>query len=227
MGGDTVAIVPRWNPAASWMHFPELTASGSAVPVYTLAWRIEDHPDEWSNRLAGFKGGNPRDVRGAAHVLRVAIPSLMDALRISKSAASLTVALSSRSRRINIQAPLARVGEWLARHIGIEWLPHLFKKEPHRALHLLGSGAERDSEVEGKYIACGTVDRPVLFILDDLTTRGATFDEMRRALHVQQPELRVIGLALGKNERKDFAAGFGVTVNNDHVPAAWAEVWEK
>jgi hypothetical protein len=220
-------VVPTWNPVAGWMHFRALTASGTAVPVYTLAWRIEDHPDEWSTRLVGFKSNLLADVRGASRVLCVALPALMKALRLNAEKTGLTVALSSAGRRINMQAALARIGKWLSEQLGIQWIPDIFAKEPHRALHLLSGGSERDSEVHGKYTARNPVDVEVLFVLDDLVTRGATFNEMRRALHENHPNLRVIGIALGKNERKDFAEYFGVKVDNSHVPTEWGQLWSK
>jgi hypothetical protein len=209
------------------MHFRTLTSSGSAVHVYTLAWRIEDHPDDWSRRLVGFKSNLLADVRGASRVLRVALPALMKALRLDPRKTGLTVALSSGSRRINMQAALPRIGKWLSEQLEMRWLPDIFSKQPHRALHLLVGGSERDSEVQGKYNVCNPVGVEVLFILDDLVTRGATFNEMRRALHENYPDLRMIGVALGKNERKDFAAYYGVNVDNAHVPAEWGELWTK
>jgi hypothetical protein len=95
-------LIPTWVSVARWMYFPWLSSSGSSVPVYTLGWRFEDHPDEWSRRFIGFKYGNNPDLRGCAKVLRVALPDLMTGLKLDVARTGLTVALSSGDKSINL-----------------------------------------------------------------------------------------------------------------------------
>lgn len=195
--------------------------------VYAVGWRIEDNADDWTRRFLGFKSGDKEHVRGAALIFSKAIKLLLahEGLRAEKT--GLATALSSVRTCFDRNAPLFKVGGALAKHHGLVWMPDAFTKATHKPLRTLSKASDRDSEVKDKYVC--TIAKPVeaLIILDDFATRGATLAEMRRAVHASSPRIRVLGLALGKNERATYASQFGVTVSNEHIPQAWNELWTK
>ena len=79
--------------------------------------------------------------------------------------------------------------------------------------------------MRGKYSCTGIQNCDGLVIIDDLVTRGATIGEMARALHAKSPGIPVLGIALGKNERREFAKGFGVIVDNSSLAVKWESRW--
>jgi hypothetical protein len=220
-------VVPNWRPAGRLMHFPWLDRSGMLVPAYTIGWRIEDNPDEWSRRFLAFKAGRQGDVYGAAYVLRDALGELIRERNIDPSRTGLATALSSRRTKAEAGTPLYNVGKWIAEQHGVRWLPDAFEKEVHRALRTISGGANRDAEVDGKYRSARMDGIDRLVILDDFITRGATLREMRRAFTETNGEIDMVALALAKNEKAAYASAQGVEVNNDHIPADWDSIWRR
>ncbi len=209
------------------MHFPRLDSSGSLVPVYTIGWRIIDDADAWTRRFLGFKNGQQADVKGGALVLKDAVAELMANEGFWPDVTGLTTALSSKSTHANPRSALYKVGEWVSAQSGIHWLPDLFTKEAHRSLHSIPDAGDREAEVANKYRCENVIGIDQLIILDDFVTRGATFGEMVRALRASNSAIKVVCLALGKNESASFAADYGVNVNNSHIPQAWDTLWER
>jgi hypothetical protein len=215
-------VVSNWTPAGDLMKFTDLTACGEVVAVYTVGWRILDEPDAWSNRFLNFKSGV--DVAKAGRVLGHALREIVSDQGLS-SGVAVTAALSSGAVQFEPAKPLAIAGSIAAKDAGLTWLPTLFTKQAHRRLHTLGSGSERDDEVKGKYTCPGVRNCKCLIIIDDLVTRGATFGEMARALGVATSGVPVVGLALGKNEKRNFAKDYGVIVDNSRLAQSWEKRW--
>src|SRR5262249_8156285 len=160
----------------SLMKFTDLAACGAAHPIYTIAWRIHDDGNEvWSRRFLKFKDGV--DIVRVARLLAYALTQIVKDLDLGSDVA-VTVALSSRATELIATAPLAKAGEAACMAARLKWMPKLFKKQAHRSLHGLPTGAERDSEVQGKYTCVSNVPGSSIIIIDDLVTRGATFGEM-------------------------------------------------
>lgn len=207
------------------MFFESLDSSGSAVPSYTVGWRIVDQPDEWTQRFNGFKYGNDAQFLGGAYLMREAARELLNVRQLDSATTGLTTALSSKATAADPNSVLYRAGAWVAREIGVVWLPQIFTKQAHRSLHGINDGATRDLEVSGKYTAAPIQQLKTLIVIDDFITRGATLGEMKRALGDTSPDVQMIGLALGKNEKNSWATACGNPLDNSHIPAEWDEAW--
>lgn len=209
------------------MRFPRLDKSGTSIPVFTIGWRIEDAPDIWTKKFLAFKANEKNAIRGCASLLWKGLPPLLGRLKWAANETGITPALSSGATAADPSKPLYRTAKWLADQCGMPFLPTVFTKAAHRPLHSLPSGADRDSEVAGKYV-CGDLEGVKnLIIFDDFVTRGSTLAEMLRAIIASGHGPNVIGLALAKNERASYAAQFGRTVDNSHISAEWAQLWDQ
>ena len=205
------------------MKFTNLAASGTVTAVYSIGWRItEDGTDLWSSRFLRFKDGV--GIENAARILGYALREIVRHENLN-SGVAVTAALSSTAVGFEPGKPLARAGEVAAKIAGLTWLPTLFTKQAHRRLHLLPSAAERDEEVRGKYACNGVRYCNGLIIIDDLVTRAATLGEMARALGAATSGVRVVGLVLGKNEKRSFAKDYGVDVDNSRLDPIWEKLW--
>lgn len=211
--------------AGKLLLFDRLDSSGDAVPVYTVGWRIEDEPDDFSRRAIKFKSDDAADFQGGAFVLREAVREVIAHARLDPARTGLTTALSSKATKANDQSVLFRTGIWIAGHTGLTWLPDTFTKKAHQSLHTMAGGAARDAEVDGKYQAAKLADLDTVIMLDDFVTRGATLGEMQRALAATNPKVRMLGLALAKNERRSWAKSCNTDIDNEHIPDDWQKLW--
>jgi phosphoribosylpyrophosphate synthetase len=224
-------MVPRFEPFADWMYFPHLDALDASVSgVYTMAWRLTDKSsDPWTHRIQQFKDRNVAAVVGARRALATALLNLIEAKRWNPSFTALTVALSSPDTDQVPEKPLPATGRRCAHHLGFHWDPALLKKRPHRSLHSLGSAAERGAELQKANYRATTLPEDIrrVLLLDDVVTRGETMSAIANAIKEASPHVKVIGIALGKSERQSYAEKFGYMISNDHVPALWAQRWDK
>ena len=96
------------------------------------------------------------------------------------------------------------------------------------ALHTMGSAAERQVAIQGIYQcqSLSHLEMETLIVLDDFITRGDTLSEIRRAVHENNPTVRVVGLALGQHESTDWAQRKSLDVSNSHIPSAWNILWQ-
>jgi hypothetical protein len=103
--------------------------------------------------------------------------------------------------------------------LGVAYLPNLLTKNVHKSLHKCTGAAERELEIaRANYRSTqlrGSLKR--VLILDDLATRGDTVTAIAKAIRAQSPNIGIIGIALGKSERKSYAAGCGYEISNEHV----------
>jgi predicted amidophosphoribosyltransferase len=108
---------------------------------------------------------------------------------------------------------------------GLKWMPSLLSKHPHRPLHNCRTQAEREAEIKkADYSATGSmagIKRVLIF--DDIATRGDTLTAIAGAIKRISPRVEVVGIALGKSERVSYAASWGHTISNEHVP--WEKEW--
>jgi hypothetical protein len=225
-------MVARCTPIASWMYFSHLDGLTDVAGVYTLAWRLLDVADDpWTARITRFKFGPNQEaaIRGATQTLETALPPLLEARGWRPAETAITAALSSTDTRLVPTKPLPRTASAVAQAQGMTCLSNLLTKQAHQRLHSLNSAAERAAEVEKaqyKSAAVPAGTRRVL-VLDDLATRGDTLSAIAGAIQAATPGIEVVGIALGKNERKAFAADSGYNISNDTVPAAWATAWDQ
>jgi hypothetical protein len=215
---------------ANWMYFDDLDRMGPEVSgVYTLAWRFTDATeDPWTKRINGFKAGNSAAWLGACRTVSSALRDLSQARNWNLQETALTVALGSADTKLVPTKPLPKLGAFVARELGLAWLPILLSKQPHRALHSLNAASERTEELEKAQYKSTVLPTRIkrVLVLDDMTTRGSTLTHIAGAIRKASPKMEVVGISLGKSERQSYAAGQGCSLSNDGVPEAWATLWE-
>lgn len=221
-------MVANFTSTEGWMNFVTLNKRwGQSYGVHTLAWRLTDTPaDLWTARVNAFKEGQRPALRGAAAVYDDAVPRLLAHYRWKPAETAVMVALSSDATECIATKPLARLGKWLAGRIGASWEGPSLSKQAHKKLHTIKSFADRDAEVHEKYVCRKLGSVRNIILLDDIVTRGSTFAEVERAIQEQNRGVKTLPLAVGKAERKGYAASVGREISNEHVSAAWARLWD-
>ena len=235
-GSDNVAIplrsigsstVKYFKLAGRLMRFDALDTSGDAFPTYTVGWRIKDEPDEWTRRFLGYKDARSGYGRAGGELLLAAFQELLQVSGLEPGDVLICTAFGHAATGPNPDSILFKTGAYIAEQTGASWFPELFAKKKHKSLRLVGDGAARDAEVNGKYWSGTVAKGKTVIVLDDFVTRGATLGEMHRALHEGCPGTPMIALALGKNETASFGRYCNLPVNNEHIPAEWATLWQQ
>lgn len=219
-------LFPRPEFLGPLFWFSELSSHASLLlrGYLTLGWYIDDDRDAWSKRFLGFKNADANCVRGACAVLSMALSTIN---WNAEGRIAVCSAMSSAQTEYDPHKPQAILANHLAEQFGFQYLGATFKKAAHRRLHLLKGGAqEREEEVKGKYELTQQFRASLVIVVDDIVTRGDTTGDIARAIRLRYPNVEVVGIALGKSERASFADTRGVKLNNDHIPAKWAEIWD-
>jgi len=220
-------MIAEWKPVAGWMRLFGLDNVENVDEVYSVAWRFTDKSDDpWTARINSFKNGRSESIDGAIRTISTALGELMEAQQWEPSETGLSVALSSGDTKIVPSKPLPKCGKAVASQLGLTWLPDLLTKEAHKRLHNIPSASKRDQEVAGKYTSAKVQKLKRVIVIDDIVTRGSTQSEIARAIKDSDPDLQVIGIALGKSERQEFAKECGKELDNTHVPEAWTNSWD-
>jgi hypothetical protein len=224
--GTSSFPVPK--PLGDMLWFERLSADSSVAlrGAMTLGWYIKDVPDDpWTTRFLQFKNAWPNAIKGAQLVLARELANIEWG---AASSIGITSAMGSRDTTYNASEPAAQLATFLAKQFGFRDLNGLFAKKAHKSLHKLkGGAAEREAEVAGAYKVVGQIGVPVVLICDDVITAGSTLGDMARAISAKNPKVEVIGLALGKAERRAWAAGSQYALTNDHIPAKSAHDWDR
>lgn len=215
----------EWESRGTMLAFKALDALDPAIRrVFVLGFRIMDNwSDGWTCRMQDFKDGNAQAVKGASRVL----PRAVRSLGLKEVPTALIAAISSGETALKPGSGVAVLGQALSTAFGWQWLPRHLTKKAHRKLHSLGSLAERQKEVRGAY-SCNrlpAVERVV--ILDDLCTNGSTYSDIGRAIREKNSDVRLLGIAVGKNERAAFVKErMNLDLNNSHIPDEYGRMWD-
>lgn len=218
---------PQPSPFGHLFWFSELSSPASLLlrGYLTLGWYIRDNLDEWSGRFLSFKNSDAGSVRGACTVLSIAL-SAIDWQ--SEGPIAVCAAMNSAQTIHDPRKPQAIVAAHLAQQFGFQYVGASFEKSAHKSLHRLTGGAhEREAEVSGKYRLTQKFDARLVLVIDDIVTRGTTTGDIARAIHMHNPKVDVVGIALGKSETAFFAESYDVKLNNNHIPTRWAKIWDK
>ena len=220
-------MVGDFTQVAGWMRLPWLDRLNS--PAYVLAWRFRDDggKDPWTRRVNAFKAGDVNACGAAARVLLSALPKLMEKEGWSPAETAVTAALSSSDTACVPTKPLPTLGAIVAGQLRLRWLPAMLSKQVHPSMHSVFNADRRDVIAAQANYQC----RPIqgvknLLVLDDIVTMGNTFSNIVRAVQSRNPGIRVHCIGLGKSEKLEFAQSRGVELTNEHVPAAWATIWD-
>jgi hypoxanthine-guanine phosphoribosyltransferase len=80
---------------------------------------------------------------------------------------------------------------------------------------------------KANYVSAAIGGARRLLVLDDMVTMGTTASKIAAAVKTRSPTIEVVSIALGKTERRSYAAERGYNIGNGDVPAAWAQRWDQ
>lgn len=169
-----------------------------------------------------FKYDDEKAIRGACLVL----PTAMAELKYPDAPVVVASAIPSACVSLPTSHALARLGSSVASMVGGSWMPDLLTKEEHKRLHNIERGWDRDAEVRGKYRASRLDGSPLVLLVDDFVTRGSTLSDAARAVLSMNSGLTIVGVVLGKTERRGYAHSEGIQLDNNHIPQEWATMWD-
>jgi len=170
-----------------------------------------------------FKNNDPHAIAGAISVFSRAL-HLID---FGYKYIAFTPALHSGDVKCDTNSNTTQLCAGLAEKFKVQCLTNILAKGRHKKLHTITKGVERDAEVAGKYECSSQMNFDCVFVFDDFTTRGATITEIARAIKHNNRKTDIIGVVLGKNENRGFAAHNDVSVSNDHLPNRWLNLWDR
>jgi hypothetical protein len=217
--------MPAYTSIAGWMAFEHLDYGHPLDHAFTLAFKMtDDWAEPWSARFVRFKDKDEKALYGAAKLLKPALPALFSALKLGPKRTVIVPALASAEKVADPKRQVPRLATVLSQEIGCGLDMTSLTKDPHPSLHKVSAG-DRVATLEKANYAAKAIDADTVVILDDFITQGATLAITARKLKEANPKLTVLGVALGKTERRAYWADRGVQLNNDHVPKAWDGLW--
>lgn len=219
----------RWDDFHGWMQLRCLDDGAGLTAAFTIGYRFtDDSADDWTSRFNAFKNTQKPALYGGLNVMTVAVPQLVDGLRLERSRTILVPAIRSRESQASRNDTLSIIGHKAAESADVEFLIDAVQKQPHQPLHTLHSAEGRSDALDQAGYECTAVDADNILIFDDFITRGSTQSRIARAVLGVNPGVRVYGIALCKTERRDYNRNvYGVELSNDHVPDKWRRLWDK
>ena len=162
--------------------------------LLTVGFRITDRPKEkWTRRFNRFKYGEPAAARAATRTFCAAFEDFRPP---GNPRVVVVSSVSSGQNIVQDDTPASTLASALAGSRGWEWLPHHVTKDRHPRITGLPSAAERDSTVDGVYLAAPIGGEPgLVLVVDDFCTRGATLADIARAVRESNPGWRFRGPA--------------------------------
>ena len=189
--------------------------------LLTVGFRITDRPGEkWTRRFNQFKYGRPSAARAATRTFCAAFSNI---LFTGDPRVVVVSSVSSVQNIVQNDTPASMLASALAGSRAWEWLPHHVTKDRHPSLTRVASAAERDSTVDGKYLAAPIGGEPgLVIVVDDFCTRGATFADIARAIRESNPGWHIQPVSLAKAERASYWKG---ELTNAHIPDFLDATW--
>lgn len=124
-------------------------------------------------------------------------------------------ALSSKESMVLPQSELGsqKIGLSLSQKLGIAYIPHILKKKITKPMHSISDKSERFSNINGSYILNEQIINDLnlnesrVLIIDDISTTGATVNEIARVLKERWPKVKLYFVCVAKtnNEVGDSA----------------------
>jgi predicted amidophosphoribosyltransferase len=207
------------------MAFEHLDYGRPLDHAFTLAYKFtDDWSETWSGRFARFKEKDQKALYGAAKVLKPAMVDLFATAKLDPKRTVIVPALASAETTADPKRHIPLLAAAVSKTVGCRLDMTSVTKDPHPSLHKVNA-AERIQTLEKANYKAKAVDADTVLILDDFITQGATLGITARKLKEANPDLAVLGAALGKTERLAYWNGFGVQLTNSHVPKPWDGLW--
>ena len=220
---------------SGFLSFTPVNAGGVVERCFAIGYLLTDDLDErWTQRFYRFKegaqairtGGPTRSQRAAANaawaVMRDMTPKVLDFLGLEGRNITFAPALSSWETVASERGPLTIVAKGCAARCGGEFSAGLLGKRAHESLHSTPHNRdERRSIIRDARYHAGRVNTPVVFVVDDFITSGATMAGITCAIKSANSEVSVYGMALGWSYARSRLEG----APNGAIPAEIDQLW--
>lgn len=216
--------VVNWNPVAGWMAFPQLSQNAGITHAYALGYKLKDDPQEpWTKRFSRFKEKDRHAVYGGARLLYGAVPPLIEATGVNMSDTVFIAALSSGETVAKANRAIPYIAAQCAQSVGARFELNALQKNAHKKIHTFFSVEERNAELDKAKYVSAAVGAGHVFVFDDFITRGDTLSRIALAVLAANPDAKVYGVALAKNE----SVAWCPNPKNDQMSAKWDKLWEQ
>lgn len=119
-------------------------------------------------------------------------------------------ALSSKESIVLPQSNIGsqKLGLSLSQKLGIAYIPHILKKKLTKPMHSISDKSERFSNIRGSYslnkdiINDLDLNESKVLIIDDISTTGATVNEIARVLKEHWPKVKLYFICVAKTNNE-------------------------
>ncbi|MYD15232.1 MAG: phosphoribosyltransferase [Gemmatimonadetes bacterium] len=220
-----------WSEFHGWMAFDELSQDDGVTRAFTIGYRLtDDREDPWTARFNAFKEKERVALRGAAAMMRDAVPCLVGGLvedfGLDRTKTVFVPALSSGETVASPRGVLWRLTQFCAGRAAVRFAGDRITKKAHEKLHMHTDAASRTAILAAADFTSEAIRADNVLILDDFITSGNTMSHLAGAILKRNPGLRIFAVALGKTERiRYWRERHGVDISNEHVPPKWERSW--
>ena len=207
-----------------------LSARSHIDGAFVLGYRITGGGSNvWSERFNRFKFGPPRSQAAGTAIIRATMGSLMKQLlaesNVLMGQMTFVPALGSGETTANPGGPIASLVRASANVFGNPFRLDLLTKKPHDSLHRSGGTADERAEIiRNAEYRSGVIGASVVVVFDDFITRGNTLGAIANAIKDANPNVRVYGVALAKNQGVDY---LNPDTANNHLLPELANLWDR
>lgn len=212
-----------WTPLGNWMHFRYLDGGNAELEgAFTVGYRItDDGGDTWTTRFNRFKAKNPDAFSGGSQMMVGGVPALLKLLGVSPANAVFVPALSSGETRALPDGQMSLMAKACAAATGAKYEGNALSKQVHKPIHGIFNAGEREAELDKAAYVSAKLPANIVFVFDDLITRGSTQGRIASAVRAANPNARIFGVALAKTDRRSWLPD----ISNAHVAKAWDDSW--
>ena len=182
--------------------------------------------DPWTVRFNDFKQNRGQSVYKAEAVVRAAARSLFRRFDIDPEDTAVVPALRSSETRANANSHNSRLARALAEGAGAHCQVHCLSKNRHEKLHFQPTQGLRDFALAAANYRAGWVGKKNVIIVDDIVTRGATMAAIAGAIVSLNPNILILGFALGRHQRREWLSE-PFDEANSKIPKILAEIWDR
>jgi len=214
---------PHSKVIGRFLYFQRLDRSNALSGALCLGYRFTDEGEElWTRFVNRFKEKEPVAVQRASQILAESV----GLLSFMRRPVVVVPVLPSGATSAAADHPVTLLAAAIAKLSGFVPAMNLLSKRIHRPLHGIYDADTRDAEVGGAYAArrfpdIGITAVGTVILVDDMCTRGATFNDAARAIRAANGSRAVYGVALAKTERKSYWNG---AIDNGHLDPALKRV---
>lgn len=203
---------------------------------YRIGNRSAEQTETWTRRTNDFKDGQAAAIRAGLAVIHEASRHLGSLLeeslptppvhRIVPGQTLFVPALTSQETVSSPQSNLARLAAAAAAGYGARMSCEILRKGRHDSLsRTRASAVERREILLNANYRASVVDEDYIVVVDDVSTTGQTLSTIATAIHASNPNARVFGIVLAKQESLSYLRFETAERANARVPLRLDKIW--